>query len=264
MGRKQDKPKIEEGQKVYFPEPGYSYTTSMSRGKVMAIKGDVAIVRHEKHSTYRYEEVNIENLMPYGRKFKFNMKALKLSTPAIVTGVVLILGLMIFGWFTSNYNSLVSAKADVDNSWAKVETQYQRRLDLIDNVVASVQGAQGQEIAVFGKIAESRTAYNNASTTDEKAAAASAMETNIAVLPRLQEAYPELKSNEQVTKLINELSGTENTISTVRDVYNDKVTSYNVAITKFPTSLFANMFDFEKAKLFKADAGASKAPKVKF
>lgn len=189
---------------------------------------------------------------------------MNLSKPAIITaavlGTILVLGL----WLSGNYNSLVGKKAEVENSWSKVETQYQRRLDLIDNVVASVKGAQGQEVAVIGQITDARRAYGAADSTEDKAAAASSLETNIALLPRLQEAYPDLKSNTQVTALINELGGTENTIAGVRNDYNDKVTGYNVGISRFPGNIFANLFDFDRAKLFQADSGASKAPTVKF
>lgn len=189
---------------------------------------------------------------------------MKLTKPAIVTGIVLGVLFLLGAWFVANYNSLVSASNAVDNSWAKVETQYQRRLDLIDNVLQSVKGSQGQEQEVFGKIADARSQYNNASTTEEKAAAASSIETNVAVIPRLQEAYPELKSNEQVTALVNELKTTENGIAEKRDFYNDTVTNYNNNITKFPKSIFAGMYGYEKAKLFKAEVSASKAPKVNF
>lgn len=189
---------------------------------------------------------------------------MNLSKPAIVTGIILGFFLIVGLWFMGNYNSLVTAHNAVDNSWAKVETQYQKRLDLIDNVLQSVKGAQKQEIAVFGKIADARTQYNNAKTTDEKAEAASNLETNVAIIPKLQEQYPELKSNEQVTALINELRSTETAIAEKRDLYNDTVTNYNNNITRFPKSIFAGMFGYEKAKLFKADAGAATAPKVSF
>lgn len=189
---------------------------------------------------------------------------MKLSKPAIVTAIIL--GIVAFFglWFAGNYNGLVSASTAVDNTWAKVESQYQRRLDLIDNVVSSVKGSQGQEQKVFGDIAKARTQYNQAKTSDEKATAASSIETNVALIPRLQEAYPELKSNEQVSKLIGELSGTENGILDVRNRYNDAVTNYNTNIRRFPKNIFAGLFGFEKRNLFQADAGANKAPKVNF
>lgn len=189
---------------------------------------------------------------------------MNLSKPAIITGAILFMLLLAFGWVSANYNSLVKAKSQVDNAWAKVETQYQRRLDLIDNVVSSVKGSQKQEIEVFSKIADARKQYNSATTTADKAEAASTIESTVAVLPRLQEAYPELKSNEQVTKLINELKGTEDGIAKKRDFYNDTVTNYNVNVSRFPKNIFSNMFGFDKAELFKADKGADKAPKVEF
>lgn len=189
---------------------------------------------------------------------------MKLSTPAIVAGAILGFIAIIALWFMGNYNSMVSSKNQVEKSWSKVETQYQRRLDLIGNLVESVKGAQGQEKEVFGKIADARTRYNNASTINEKAEAASQVETNIAMIPRLQEAYPELKSNAQVTALMNELTKTEDGILQARDKFNETATNYNTGIQRFPKNIFANMFGFEKQKLFKSDEGASKAVQVKF
>lgn len=188
---------------------------------------------------------------------------MKLSKPAIVSGVMLIFALMVSVWFMGNYNSLVGAREDVDNSWARVETQYQRRFDLIGNLVESVKGAQGQEQEVFGRIAEARKQYQNATTSDEKARAASAMETNIAVIPRLQEAYPELRSNETVKALMTELQSTENSVAAVRDKYNDTVTNYNKNIQSFPKNVFANIFGFDERQQFKATSGAEKVPTVK-
>lgn len=188
-----------------------------------------------------------------------------MSKAAISTLIFLILIVISGMWLTGNYNSLVVAKAQVDNSWAKIETQYQRRLDLIDNLVESVKGAQGQEKAVFIAIADARTRYANAPTgSSERANAASDMETNIALIPRLQEAYPELRSNEQVSRLMSELTSTENGIQSVRDGYNTVATNYNVNIRRFPKSVFAALFHFEASKLFQSDKGAENAPKVKF
>ena len=180
---------------------------------------------------------------------------------AILLGIIFILVLLVIG----NYNSLVTAKTQVEKSWSQVETQYQRRLDLIDNLVESVKGAQTQEREVFIKVAEARSNYNKATSTSDKAEAASQVETSvIALLPRLQEAYPELKSNQQVQGLMNELTKTEDTIVKARDHYNDTTTNYNLNIQRFPKNLFANMFGFEKQNLFKSEGGAEKAPKVKF
>jgi len=189
---------------------------------------------------------------------------MKLTTPALFTLVFLVTVAFVFAWCVGNYNSLVTSKAQVEKSWSKVETRYQRRLDLIGNLVESVKGAQGQEQKVFGDIAKARSAYGNATNSADKAAAASSMETNIALIPRLQEAYPELKSNQQVTALMTQLAGTEDDILGARDEYNSTTTNYNVNIQSFPKSIFANWFGFTKQPLFKSEKGSEKAPKVKF
>lgn len=179
---------------------------------------------------------------------------------AVVLGIVLIAGL----WFAGNYNSLVTARNQVDKAWAGVETQYQRRGDLIDNLVSSAKGAQGQEQAVFIAIAEARTKYNNASNQEDKVAAANEVETNVALLPRLQEAYPELKSTGLVGNLMTELSSTENGIQAARDTYNTTANNYNTQIERFPKNMFAASFGFERKELFKAKEGSQNAPKVVF
>lgn len=188
----------------------------------------------------------------------------KLSKPAIVTGVILSVFALLVLIGIGNYNGLVSSRAAVDNSWGKVETQYQRRLDLIDNLVASVKGSQLQEQKVFGDIANARKQYSEAKTPDQQTQAASSLETNIALIPRLQEAYPELKSNQNVQALMGQLTGTEDGIRVARDEFNNTATNYNVQIQRFPKSIFAGMFSFEQRSLFKAASGAEKAPKVKF
>lgn len=195
---------------------------------------------------------------------KVRSKVMKLSKPAIVTGVILLFLVLMGGWFIGNYNSLVTGRNAVDNSWAKVETQYQRRYDLIGNLVGSVKGAQGQELAVFTAIANARKNYASATSPDQQASAASQIETNVALIPKLQEAYPDLKSNTQVTMLMDQLTGTEDTILTVRNTYNDSVTGWNNSISQFPKNIFAGIFNFQTRTLFKADSAAAQAPKVDF
>jgi len=184
------------------------------------------------------------------------------------TTLAIVLGLIAFVvfWFIGNYNSLVSSRNQVEKSWSMVETQYQRRLDLIGNLVESVKGAQKQEQEVFGKIAESRQMFQSSNATDnQKAEAASNIESQvIALLPRLQEAYPDLKSNQQVQDLMNQLRGTEDGILKARDQYNTTANNYNTNIQRFPKSLFAKTFGFEKKTLFKAESGAEKGAKVQF
>lgn len=188
----------------------------------------------------------------------------KLSTASIAAGSILATIALLFFWVSGNYNSLVKGEAQVEKAWSGVETQYQRRLDLIDNLVSSVKGAQQQEVDVFGMIAQSRVRVANAGTTEEKVAATNDLETNIALLPRLQEAYPDLKSNQQMQSLMNQLTETEDGIAGKRDIYNETVTNYNIGVQRFPKNIFANMFGFEKAELFKSEKGSEKATKVEF
>jgi len=187
-----------------------------------------------------------------------------LTKPAIATGIVLGVFLVIGLWLMGNYNSLVTSRNQTEKSWSMVETQYQRRMDLIDNLVQSVKGQQTQEKEVFIKIAEARTRYNSATSDNDKTAAANDIETNVALLPRLQEAYPELKSNELMKTLMSDLKGTEDGIQKVRDTYNTTANNYNTGIQRFPKNIFASMFGFEKKNLFKAESGSEKATKVSF
>ena len=188
----------------------------------------------------------------------------KLTTPAIVTGVIIAFIAVVGLWGVANYNSLVTAKNAVDNSKSKIDTELTRRYDLVDNIVQSVQGSQAQESDVFGKIAEARKIGSSSAdvTSEQSQEANKTIDTQIALLPRLQEAYPELRSNEQVTRLITELQGTNNTIRDTRNTYNDTVTNYNNNITRFPKSVFAGIFGYDKEKLFTATAEERVNPKV--
>lgn len=187
-----------------------------------------------------------------------------MSKSAIVAasalGIIFLAGL----WFVGNYNSLVTSKTQVEKSWSMVETQYQRRFDLIGNIVETVKGSQLQEQKVFGDIAEARSRYAGGSSSNDKAGAAVGMESALARLLVVMESYPDLKSNQNVQALQAELGKTEDGIAKARDNYNTTATNYNANILRFPKNLFAHMFGFEKQVLFKADVGASKAPQVKF
>ena len=176
--------------------------------------------------------------------------------------LVLIVGLLL--WVKGAYNQMVSLETQVDTSWAQVENQYQRRVDLVPSLVNSVQGAMKQEQAVFGAIAEARTRYSGAQKTSEKVAAAGQLEGALARLLVVMENYPQLKSTETVQTLMTQLEGTENRISVERQRYNDVVGLYNQTIRSFPSNLMASMFGFEKKDFFKAQEGANVAPKVAF
>ena len=178
---------------------------------------------------------------------------------AVVLAVVII-GAILVGM----YNGLVTKSQSIDAQWAQVETQYQRRYDLIPNLVNSVKGIMKQEQAVFLEIADARTKYGSASTVDSKAAAAGQVETALGRLLAIIENYPELKSNQTVINLMDELAGTENRISVERRRYNELVRDYNTQIKTFPTNMLAGMFGFTEKAYFQSVSGADLAPKVEF
>jgi LemA protein len=183
-----------------------------------------------------------------------------LTWPVIV--VVLVILVVIYGW--AKYNSLVKANIAVDTQWAQVESQYQRRYDLIPNLVNSVKGAMAQETAVFGAIDQARTQYAGATTPDQQAAAATQVESSLSRLLVVMENYPQLKSIDTVQSLIAELSGTENRIAVERMRYNDMVAAYNTSVQTFPGSVVAKMFGFHTRTLFQADDAAATPPTVSF
>ncbi|MBX4181556.1 LemA family protein [Candidatus Parcubacteria bacterium] len=165
-------------------------------------------------------------------------------------------------WGFSGYNGLVSLNENADAQWAKVETQYQRRFDLIPNLVNSVKGILNQEQTVFGDIAEARTRYAGATTPDAKAAAASDVESALGRLLVVVENYPQLQSSANVRDLMTQLEGTENRISVERTRFNDVVLAYNTAIKRFPRNLLAGIMGFHERSYFKAANGAEVAPAV--
>jgi LemA protein len=176
----------------------------------------------------------------------------------IIGAIALFLALSLVGF----YNSLVAKTQGVDNQWAQVETQYQRRFDLIPNLVKSVEGIMAQEQKVFGDIAEARTRYSGAATIDERAQAATQLESALGRLLVIMENYPELKSAENVTQLMDELAGTENRVAVERRRFNDLVKDYNIAVKKFPANLIAGIFGFSPRVFFEAAEGAEMAPEV--
>jgi LemA protein len=180
----------------------------------------------------------------------------------IVTGVLVLLLVVIGAALGGYYNSFVTKSKAVDNQWAQVETQYQRRFDLIPNLVAATKGTLKQEQKVFGEIAQARTHYSGAQSATEKVKAANQVESALGRLLVIMENYPQLKSNETVQQLMAQLEGTENRISVERRRYNDVVTDYNTSISRVPGVFFSGMFGFNEKPLFKSAAGAEKAPKV--
>lgn len=172
-----------------------------------------------------------------------------------------------------NYNSLVEKQQNVDQSWAQVENQYQRRADLIPNLVNTVKGYAAHESETFEKVTQARAKATSitieADNLDEETlakyqAAQSELSQALKSLLAVSEAYPDLKANENFMNLQTQLEGTENRISTERMRYTEAVRDYNTSIKKFPTVIYAGWFGFKEKPQFKAEAGAEKAPEVKF
>lgn len=160
------------------------------------------------------------------------------------------------------YNSLVSLEQGVKEKWAQVESVYQRRVDLVPNLVNATKGYLKHEQKIFEMITDARKKYIDAETPEEKVIAANALQKGLTGLQIAVEDTPELKANTTVLKLMDELAGTENRISVERRRYNEQVRDYNSTIKRFPTNFFANMFVFGEKPFFKAEEGAEKAPEV--
>ena len=176
---------------------------------------------------------------------------------------VLLFGFVIFGWVTGTYNGLISQRTEVQTQQAQIETQLQRRFDLVPNLVESVKGAMVQEQEVFKAIADARTKYAGAkSGTPDKLEAASEYQSALARLLVIIENYPVLKSVDTVTNLMSQLEGTENRISVSRQRFNESVQVYNRNLQTFPSNLIGGMFNFEKGLFFEGAEGSEVAPKV--
>ncbi len=182
------------------------------------------------------------------------------KTLIIILIIIAVVG--IYAW--SLYNKMVTANEAVDNQWAQVETQYQRRFDLIPNLVESVKGVMAQEQEVFGQLADARTKYSGADSASEKVEAATQVESALGRLLVIMENYPELKSAENVQTLMAQLEGTENRISVERKRYNDQAKEFNIMIKHIPAKWFASMFGFSEKDYFESIAGSEVAPSVEF
>ncbi|MBW2973429.1 LemA family protein [Candidatus Woesearchaeota archaeon] len=167
-------------------------------------------------------------------------------------------------WFVGSYNKLVTLDKTVDEKWANVETQYQRRVDLIPNLVSTVKGYAAHEEKLFTEITKLRSQWQTAQTVNDKVNAATGLDGAISRLLLVVERYPVLKANENFLSLQDELAGTENRVAVERTRYNEAIKYYNTAIRKIPTNIVASTFGFEKRESFEAEEGAEKAPEVAF
>jgi len=178
--------------------------------------------------------------------------------------VIIVVLVLIVLWGISRYNSFVVMNEEITSQWSQVENQYQRRFDLIPNIVNTVKGVAGQEQKVFGEIAEARTRYSGAVSTDEKAKAASEVEGALGRLLVIAENYPVLQSSQAYRDLIVSLEGTENRISVERMKYNEMVKLLNAGVKVFPSSVIAGIFGVAERAYFEVPKENQVAPKVDF
>jgi LemA protein len=194
-------------------------------------------------------------------------------TVLIVLGVIVLFIFGIFRWGTNTYNSMVVKRNAVTSQWGNVQTQYQRRMDLIPNFVATVKGAANFEQTTLTNVIEARAKATQVTVdprniTPEAMAQFQKAQAGISsALGRLMvvvEKYPELKATQNFRDLQTELEGTENRIATERKKFNDTALDYNNLIQSFPATILAGMFHFTDKPYFQASEGAEKAPEVKF
>lgn len=180
--------------------------------------------------------------------------------------ILVIVGVIVIGFmsFIGKYNSMQQLKVEVDNGWAEVENQLNRRFDLIPNLVETVRGYASHEREVLTQVTESRSKVGSAQTPADKMSANNELSSALSRLLVVVERYPDLKANQNFIRLQDELAGTENRIAVARKRYNDAVNILNKTIVIFPNNLVASMFNIERAKFFEAPAEARTAPQVKF
>jgi LemA protein len=182
----------------------------------------------------------------------------------VALGIIVLLVVIVGGMLMSSYNNFVTLEENVDQSYAQIENQLQRRLDLIPNLVNTVKGYAAHEKEVIASISDARARLAGAGTVEEEATANAELSGALSRLLVVVENYPNLKADQQFTQLMDELSGTENRISVARKDYNDQVAVYNKKVKQFPGALIAGMTGFDEKQYFKAAAGATEAPEVDF
>ena len=195
---------------------------------------------------------------------------MKISKSLIAIIVVVVL---IAAWATSAYNSMVGVQEDATTALANVQSAYQRRADLIPNLVETVKGYAAHEQGTFEAVVNARSKATNITLDPENLTpeklkefqqAQGELGSALGRLIAIQENYPDLKANENFRDLQVQLEGTENRINEARNKFNTAVQNYNVVIRKFPKNILAGLFGFDKMTKFEAEAGAEKAPQVKF
>ena len=198
---------------------------------------------------------------------------MKIKTLWIVLAAVVVLLLIFGGCTVGKYNTLVADSNEVENAWGKVQTAYQRRADLVPNLVSTVKGAAAHEANTLQAVTDARAKVGTVNITADQLTeenlkkfqqAQNELSGALKSLLAVSEAYPNIKGTENFRDLQTQLEGTENRISTARVDYTNAVNKYNNSVMKFPGNIIAGMFGFEKNPQFQADEAAQTAPKVEF
>ena len=182
----------------------------------------------------------------------------------IIVGSIAAVILILIFWYISIYNSLIRMNEEVNGKWAQVETQYQRRVDLIPNLVSTVKGAANFESSTLEEITRLRSQWQSASSVNERIETANQIESALSRLLLVAENYPQLQATKNFQSLQDELSNTENKIAVERGRYNEAVKEFNARIKLFPTSIIAGTLGFDERGYFEAQAGSESAPQVVF
>ncbi len=198
---------------------------------------------------------------------------MKINKNWIIIGVIVLFVIIIISWSTGIYNGLVSREEGVNSQWSQVENVYQRRADLIPNLVNTVKGYANFEKSTLTAVIEARskaTAVNispknlDAASLQKFQSAQDGLSSALGRLMVVVERYPDLKANQNFLELQAQLEGTENRITVERQKFNESAQEYNTYIRKFPKNIFSGMFGFQKKAYFEAQQGAEKAPQVQF
>ena len=187
-----------------------------------------------------------------------------LNSWLVAGGIALAVVVLLVLWYVSIYNGLIRMNENVNGKWAQVETQYQRRVDLIPNIVATVEGARDFEKSTLLEITALRSQWQTASTVNQRVETANQLESAISKLLLITENYPELKTNANFLSLQDELANTENKVAVERGRYNDAVRDFNARIKTFPAKIVAGNLGYADREYFQSAEGAEEAPEISF
>lgn len=198
---------------------------------------------------------------------KKNKKKIMSKKNITILAIIGLLLIIVF-WIGGTYNSLVKKNESCNSQWSKVESQYQRRMDLIPNLVSVVKGYAKHESETLLKVVQARNQAMNTPNDEKSIGKYQTAQNNLTSALRglniIIERYPDLKANQNFLELQSQLEGTENRIAVERQRYSDMVQKYNQKIKSFPTNIIAGMFNFSQKEYYQADKGSDKAPKVEF